>query len=104
MVLGQHVMVGRAGDVAGSGAHHLRGGHGAPNGSMPQTSIDPVVMAAATVLRLQTVVSREVATPDQAGGEANLRFNVGLVLDLSEQHPVLVSAGRGIGTAGVAPA
>ena len=28
---------------------------------MPQASIDPVVMAAATVLRLQTIVSREVA-------------------------------------------
>ena len=35
-------------------------------------------------------------TPDQVGGEANLRFNVGLVLDLSEHHHVLVSAGRGI--------
>jgi hypothetical protein len=35
-------------------------------------------------------------TPDQVGGEANLRFNVGLVLDLSEHHHVLFSAGRGI--------
>ena len=33
-----------------------RGAHG----SMPQASIDPVVMAAATVLRLQTIVSREL--------------------------------------------
>ena len=32
---------------------------------MPQSSIDPVVMAAATVLRLQTIVSREVA-PNEA--------------------------------------
>ena len=31
---------------------------------MPQASIDPVVMAAATVLRLQTIVSREVAPTD----------------------------------------
>jgi peptidase-like protein len=31
---------------------------------MPQSSIDPVVMAAATVLRLQTIVSREVAPTD----------------------------------------
>ena len=39
-----------------------RGAHG----SMPQKSIDPVVMAAAAVMRLQTVVSREVAMTDSA--------------------------------------
>jgi len=39
-----------------------RGAHG----SMPQASIDPMVMAAATVLRLQTIVSREVAAADAA--------------------------------------
>ena len=33
---------------------------------MPQASIDPVVMAAATVLRLQTIVSREIAASDAA--------------------------------------
>ncbi len=33
---------------------------------MPQASIDPVVMAAATVLRLQTIVSREIAPTDAA--------------------------------------
>jgi hippurate hydrolase len=37
-----------------------RGAHG----SMPQASIDPVVMAASVVLRLQTIVSREVAPTD----------------------------------------
>ena len=31
---------------------------------MPQASIDPVVMAASTVMRLQTIVSREVAPTD----------------------------------------
>jgi len=74
VVLGQHVMVGPAGTVAGSAgpitsaADSLqirlfgRGAHG----SMPQASIDPVVMAAATVLRLQTVVSREVAATEAA--------------------------------------
>jgi hippurate hydrolase len=74
IVLGQHVMVGAAGTVAGSAgpitsaADSLqirlfgRGAHG----SMPQASIDPVVMAAATVLRLQTVVSREVAPTEAA--------------------------------------
>jgi amidohydrolase len=35
---------------------HGRGGHG----SRPETSVDPVVMAAAAVLRLQTIVSREL--------------------------------------------
>jgi hippurate hydrolase len=33
---------------------------------MPQKSIDPVVMAASAVMRLQTVVSREVAMTDAA--------------------------------------
>lgn len=74
VVLGQHVMVGPAGTVAGSAgpitsaADSLqirmfgRGAHG----SMPQASIDPVVMAASAVLRLQTIVSREVAATDAA--------------------------------------
>jgi hippurate hydrolase len=74
VVLGQHVMVGPSGTVAGSAgpitsaADSLqirlfgRGAHG----SMPQASIDPVVMAAAVVLRLQTIVSREIAASDAA--------------------------------------
>lgn len=74
VILGQHVMPGPAGVLAGrtgaitSAADSLqirlfgRGAHG----SMPQASIDPVVMAAATVLRLQTIVSREVAAADAA--------------------------------------
>jgi len=74
VVLGQHVMVGPAGNIGGrtgaitSAADSLqirlfgRGAHG----SMPQASIDPVVMAAATVLRLQTIVSREVAAAESA--------------------------------------
>lgn len=39
-----------------------RGGHG----SSPESTVDPVVMAAATVMRLQTVVSREIAMTDDA--------------------------------------
>ena len=74
VVLGQHVMVGPAGAVAGrsgtitSAADSLqitlygRGAHG----SMPQASIDPVIMAASTVMRLQTIVSREIAATDAA--------------------------------------
>jgi len=41
---------------------HGRGAHG----SRPETSVDPVVMAAATVLRLQSIVSREVGPADSA--------------------------------------
>lgn len=74
VVLGQHVMVGAAGTVSYrpgvilSAADSLkvtlfgRGSHG----SQPQTAVDPVVMAATTVMRLQTIVSREVAPLDSA--------------------------------------
>jgi len=74
VVLGQHVMVGPAGTLASragpitSAADSLqirlfgRGAHG----SMPQAAIDPVVMAAATVMRLQTIVSRELAATEAA--------------------------------------
>jgi hippurate hydrolase len=41
---------------------HGRGAHG----SRPETSVDPVVMAAATVLRLQGIVSREVGGTETA--------------------------------------
>jgi hippurate hydrolase len=74
VILGQHVMpapAGRIGTRSGvitSAADSFeirmfgRGAHG----SMPEASIDPVVMAAATVLRLQTIVSREVAPAQSA--------------------------------------
>jgi amidohydrolase len=74
VVLGQHVMVGSAGVLgwragvmtsAGDSLQIRLFGRGA-HGSMPQASIDPVVMAAATVLRLQTIVSREVAATESA--------------------------------------
>ncbi len=69
VVLGQHVAPIPAGllalhpGVAFASADALRitmYGQGA-HGSRPEASIDPVVMAAATVLRLQTIVSREIA-------------------------------------------
>ncbi|MCX4681023.1 amidohydrolase [Streptomyces sp. NBC_01433] len=74
VVLGQHVGPFPAGTVGchpgpalaaadalavtmyGKGAH----------GSRPEAAIDPVVMAASTVMRLQTVVSREIAGGDTA--------------------------------------
>ena len=61
-----------------------RGGHG----SAPETTVDPVVMAAATVMRLQTVVSREIAMTSgavvtvgalQAGSSANIIPNEALL-------------------------
>ena len=72
--LGQHVgpapagwVLYRAGPItAGADALmvtlHGRGGHG----SAPETTVDPVVLAASTVLKLQTVVSRSVAATDLA--------------------------------------
>src|SRR3954467_11973444 len=74
VILGQHVMPAPAGAIgyrAGTtqaAADSLdvrlfgRGAHG----SMPESSVDPVVMAAATVLRLQTIVSREIAANQAA--------------------------------------
>lgn len=41
---------------------HGRGGHG----SAPQHTVDPAVLAASTVMRLQTIVSREVDPSDTA--------------------------------------
>jgi amidohydrolase len=74
VALAQHLLPGIAGTVATrpglfmSAADsirvtvHGRGGHG----SMPQHTIDPVVLAAMIIVRLQTVVSREVAPGDTA--------------------------------------
>ena len=74
VVLGQHVMCLPSGNIdwrAGvvtSSADSLqirmfgRGAHG----SMPESSVDPVVMAASAVMRLQTIVSREVSPTDCA--------------------------------------
>ena len=74
VVLGQHVAPLPAGTLAlRSGPAfaatdsfkitlHGAGGHG----SRPEATVDPVVLAAATVLRLQTLVSREVAGGDTA--------------------------------------
>ncbi len=74
VVLGQHVVVGAAGTVgyrsgvilsAGDSLKVRLFGRGA-HGSQPQTAIDPVIMAASTAMRLQTIVSREIAPGDNA--------------------------------------
>lgn len=74
VVLGQHVAVLPAGVI---GLHpgpayaaldtfrvtlHGRGAHA----SMPETSVDPVVLAASVVVRLQTIVAREVSASEFA--------------------------------------
>ena len=72
VVLGQHVgpapagMLGAHPGAAFASADSIditvrgRGGHG----SRPETAIDPIVIAAAVVGRLQTIVSREIAPQD----------------------------------------
>ncbi|MEU9872855.1 amidohydrolase [Actinomadura sp. NPDC048021] len=74
VVLGQHVFPHAAGTVgyrsgpflAASDGFDVRlYGRGA-HGSRPQSGVDPVVLAASTVMRLQTIVSREVAADEQA--------------------------------------
>ncbi|MFG2720330.1 amidohydrolase [Streptomyces sp. NPDC048416] len=74
VVLGQHVgpfpagMVGAHAGPAFAGADALKVvlyGKGA-HGSRPEASVDPVVMAASTVLRLQTIVSREIPAGETA--------------------------------------
>src|SRR5919112_4771798 len=89
VILGQHVMPAPAGTIgyrpgttqAAADSLEVRlFGRGA-HGSMPESSVDPIVMAAATVMRLQTIVSREVAANQaavvtigalQAGTKANV--------------------------------
>ncbi|WP_199117847.1 M20 family metallopeptidase [Pedobacter sp. ASV28] len=74
IILGQHVMVGESGTVGYRGGAILSAGNSikvkifgrGAHGSQPQTSIDPVIMAAATTMRLQTIISREVAPIENA--------------------------------------
>jgi amidohydrolase len=74
VALAQHVLPAPAGQVGTHAGHtlsaadsmrvtlHGRGGHG----SMPQATVDPVVLASMIVVRLQTLVSREVAPTETA--------------------------------------
>ena len=74
VVLGQHVaplpagLIGLRVGAAFAAADSLKvtlHGQGA-HGSRPEVSVDPVVMAAATVLRMQTIVSREIPAGETA--------------------------------------
>lgn len=103
VVLGQHVTPLPAGVIGvRSGTQmaasdgltvtlHGRGGHG----SRPHTTIDPVVMAAATVMRLQTIASREL-DPQEVGvvtvgsihaGTKNNIIAADATLELSLRYP-----------------
>lgn len=74
IILTQHVMVGESGTVGYRSGAILSAGNSlkvkifgrGSHGSQPQTSIDPVIMAAATTMRLQTIVSREIAPKENA--------------------------------------
>ena len=97
VALGQHVLPFPAGRVATRPGPtlaaadsmrvtvHGRGAHG----SMPQAAVDPVVLAAMIVVRLQTVVSRELRPGDpavltvgsiQAGTKSNVIPEVATIL------------------------
>ena len=85
IMYGQHVMPGLAGTVSLMGGAAMstadsfkvtvfgQGSHG----SMPEHSIDPIVLGAAMVLRLQTIVSRQVA-PQSAAVVTIGSFHAGL--------------------------
>ncbi|HEY2579223.1 MAG TPA: amidohydrolase [Streptosporangiaceae bacterium] len=73
IVLGQHLFTGRAGRVQYRGGAflgaaeswdvtlHGRGGHGA----RPEAAVDPVVLAANVITRLQGLVAREISPSDK---------------------------------------
>ncbi|TVT50414.1 amidohydrolase [Amycolatopsis rhizosphaerae] len=96
VVLGQHVVPGPAGWVltrpgvlmAATDALrivlHGRGGHG----SRPETTVDPAVLAASVVLRLQTIVSREIAATESAVVTVG-SLHVGTTHNVIADHAVL---------------
>lgn len=84
VALGQHVFPGRAGRVLYRGGQfcgaaeswdvtlHGRGGHG----SRPEVTVDPVLLAASVVVRLQGLVAREIA-PSEKGVVTVSRLRAG---------------------------
>lgn len=96
VVLGQHVLPQRAGQVgircgqilsasdSFAITFHGRGGHG----SAPEMTIDPVVMASSTVLRLQTILSREVSSSSEFAvvtvGSIHAGFSENVIPDTAE--------------------
>ena len=96
VALAQHLLPGIAGTVATRSGPFMatedsikvtvygRGGHGA----LPQTSIDPVVLAAMIVVRLQTIVSREV-TPGEIAVVTVGSIQAGIRSNIIPDHAVL---------------
>jgi amidohydrolase len=96
VVLGQHLVPGPAGWVltrpgvlmAATDALrivlHGRGGHGA----RPETTVDPAVLAASVVLRLQTIVSREISATESAVVTVG-SLHVGTTHNVIADHAVL---------------
>ncbi|MGO0576820.1 amidohydrolase [Ornithinimicrobium panacihumi] len=96
VALGQHVLPGPAGSVQVAGGPIMascddfritlrgKGGHG----SAPHTAIDPVVMAASLVMRLQTVVSRQVS-PRATAVVTVGRIVAGTKTNIIPEHAVL---------------
>jgi hippurate hydrolase len=97
VALAQHVLAypsGSVGTLAGpflSAAASMRitvYGRGS-HGSMPQLSIDPVVLAAMIVVRLQTIVAREVA-PDDFAVLTVGQLTAGTKSNIIPDHAVIV--------------
>lgn len=73
VILGQHLLQYRTGTVGYRSGQILTSGDSllvrffgkGAHGGMPQNGIDPIVMAASAVLRMQTVVSREISPQAQ---------------------------------------
>jgi hippurate hydrolase len=96
VALGQHVLPMPAGQVGTrrgavlSAADslritvHGRGGHG----SMPQATVDPVVLAAMIVVRLQTIIAREVP-PDEPAVLTIGSIQAGTKSNIISDHAVL---------------
>ena len=96
VALAQHALPGPAGTVGTHSGPFMatedsinltvfgRGGHGA----MPQHTIDPVVLAAMIIVRLQTIVSREVA-PGEIAVVSVGRIQAGTVSNLIPDRALL---------------
>jgi len=96
VVLAQHVLAYPAGTVGTHAGPFLSLGqsmrvtvHGqGSHGSMPHLSVDPAVLAAMIVVRLQTVVSREI-NPDEFAVLTVGKIAVGAKSNIIDDHAVL---------------
>jgi amidohydrolase len=97
VALAQHVMATEAGTIGTTAGPILSAGdsikitvHGrGAHGSMPHNSVDPVVLAASIVLRLQTIVSRETM-PGEFAVVTVGASNAGTKSNIISDHAVLL--------------